>query len=246
MVALVLVVAHVQGAAQPMVLRTSAQEGSAPKFIAWEGTVQGHCPDILRALEKADPQLKFELATIPSSIKRLESHLKDGRVDVVCALLDTPLRNEIAWRVSPPLFAVRERVVARADEKLQIRTVKDLADTGDLVATQTGASYSALLRGQGVKVDDSSGDSAVALRKLVGGRVRFFYTNELTGAYYIRTGGLEQQLRLMPGVLQETPSYLWISRKVDKATVQRLEHAVAKLQKDGTLDRIYRSYLNKP
>lgn len=243
--ATVLVLAHALGQAQPIVLRTAAQEGSAPKFIEWEGSVQGHCPDILRALEKVDPQLRFELATIPTSIKRLESHLKEGRLDIACALLDTPLRNEIAYRISTPLFLLRERLVGRIDETLQIHSLKELADTGDMVATQTGASYAESLRGQGAKVDESTGDSAVALRKLVGGRVRFYYTNELTGAYYIRTGKLETQLRLMPGILQETPSYLWVSRKVDEATVQRLERAVARLQKDGVLDKIYRSYLNK-
>jgi len=227
-------------------LRSAAQEGSAPKFIESDGSVTGHCPDTFRALEKVDPQLKIEMVDIPTSIKRLENHLKEGRIDLVCALLDTPVRNEIAWRIPTPLFMLRERVVGRIDDKLQIRTPKDLADTGDLVATQSGASYTDMLRSQGVKVDDSSGDSAVALRKLVNGRVRFYYTNELTGAHYIRVGGLEKQLRLMPGTLQETPSYLWVSRKVDEATLQRLERAMARLQRDGTLDKIYRSYLNKP
>lgn len=240
-----LVFLHAQAWAQPIVLRSAAQEGSAPKFIEWEGSVQGHCPDILRALEKVDPQLNFEMATIPTSIKRLESHLKEGRIDLVCALLDTPLRNEIAWRISTPLFVLRERVVGRVDDRLQIRSVKDLADTGDLVAAQNGASYTEMLRSQGVKVDDSSGDSAIVLRKLLNGRVRFYYTNELTGAYYIRTGGLDKQLRLMPGTLQETPSYLWVSRKVDDASVQRLERAVARLQKEGVLEKIYRGYLSK-
>lgn len=245
MVTMALLLVQAPGWADPIVLRSAAQEGSAPKFIEWEGSIQGHCPDILRALEKADPQLKFELATIPTSIKRMESHLKDGRVDVVCALLDTPLRNEVAWRISTPLFMLRERLVGRIDDKLPIHNIKDLADTGDLVATQTGASYTEMLRSQGVKVDDSSGDSAVALRKLLSGRVRFYYTNELTGAYYIRIGALERQLRLVPGTLQETPSYMWVSRKVDEATVQRLERAMAKLQKEGVLDRIYRSYFTK-
>lgn len=231
--------------AEPVVLRTAAQEGSAPKFIEWEGSFQGHCPDIFRALEKIDPQLSFDINPMSTSIKRLESGLKEGRLDVVCALLDTPLRNEIAHRVATPLFNVRERLVANAGETLQIRNYKELADTGDMVATQNGASYSAVLRSHGVKVDDSSGDSAIALRKLVNGRVRFYYTNELTGAYYIQAGGLDKQLRLMPSTLQETPSYLWISRKVDDAVVQRIERAVARLQKEGVLDRIYRTYLNK-
>ncbi len=232
--------------ATPIVLHTMMQEGSAPKFMESEGRAQGHCPDIFRAIEKLDPQLRFEVDANPVSIKRLEVNLKEGRIDVVCALLETQVRDEIAYRVSTPLFMVRERLVARKDETLQIHTWKDLADSGAMVATQNGASYAAVLRSKGIKVDESSGDSAVALRNLVNGRVRFYYTNELTGAYYIQATGLGQQLRLLPMTLQETPSYMWLSRKLDDATVQRVERAMAQLQKDGTLEKIYRSYASKP
>lgn len=235
--------ASAAGAQVPTVLTTVAQEGSAPKYIDSDGTAKGHCPDILRAIEKVDKGLRFEIDPTPTPIKRIEFKVKDGKLDVVCALLDTPLRNEISIRISTPIFYVRERLVGRSDEALQVHSFKDLADTGDLVSTQAGASYAAMLRDQGIKVDEAAGGTPIALRAVLNKRTRFYYTNELTGAYYIKAEGLNDKLRLMPGTLQESPSYLWTSRQLGPDVVQRLEKAVAKLQQDGVLDKIYKSYL---
>lgn len=228
--------------AQTVTLRTAAQEGSAPKFLETEGAAQGHCPDILRALEKADKDLRIEIDPTPTPIKRIEGDIKAGRLDVVCALLDTPLRNEIAHRISTPLFAVQERLVGRRDDPAVIRNFADLVKTGGRVVTQSGASYAAVLRSHGIQVEETAGGSVVALRNVQHQRVRFYYTNELTGAYYIKAEGLDDELRLLPGVLQATPSYLWASRTLDDATVQRLERALASLKRSGELDRIYRRY----
>lgn len=228
------------------VLRTLMQEGAAPKYMLQGGTPQGHCPDILRALEKADPQLVFELEPKLSSIRRIEDNLKAGYTDVFCGLLETPLRNEIAHRVGTPVYFVRERLVGRRDDALQVKSLQDLADAGAWVATQTGASYAEHLRTLGVKVDDSNSDSAQALRNVVNKRVRFYYTNELTASFYIKQGQWEQQLAMLPIVLQQTPSYLWVGRHLNAPTLDRLERAMAKLHKDGTLKRIYANYLAAP
>lgn len=228
-------------AASP-VLRTMMQEGSAPKYFLQDGAPAGHCPDILRALERADPQLRIDIDVRPSSIRRMEDHLKAGHIDLICGLLETPLRNGIAYRIPTPVYFVRERLVGRRDDALKVNTVQDLAQAGDWVATQSGASYAEALRSVGVKVDDSSGDSAQALRNVANKRVRFYYTNELTAAYYIKLGDWDKQLAMLPVVLQQTPSYLWASRQLDADTVERLERAMAKLNKDGVLKRIYLNY----
>ncbi len=228
--------------AQPAALRTAAQEGSAPKFMDASGPASGHCPDIFAAIERADKTLRFAIDAIPTPVKRLEMGLKDGQLDVVCALLDTPLRNEIAHRIATPLFTLQERLVGRRDDTDAIHSVQDLVQSGDLVVTQSGASYAADLRRHGVRVIETPGGSAVALRNVAGKRARFYYTNELTGAHYIKAEGLSDQLRLHPGVMQSSLSYLWAGRHVDAATVRRLEQAVAQLKRSGELDRIYQRY----
>lgn len=244
--AVVFLLADASALAAPLVLRTAAQESSAPKFIEGRGSAQGLCPDILHALEKIDPDLRIDIDPTPTPIKRIESSLKAGQLEIVCALLDTPLRNEIAYRISTSIYAVREVLVARRDDTVRIRNFKELADTGDWVATQSGASYAAILRSYGVKVDESYGGSSGALRNLTNKRVRFFYINELTGAYYIKNEGLDNQLRLLPDAMQETPSYLWVSRRLDASVAQRVEKAVAKLKSEGILGKIYSNYQSQP
>jgi ABC-type amino acid transport substrate-binding protein len=229
-------------AAQPVALRTTAQEGSAPKYVDTDGTVSGHCPDILAAIERVDKGLRFSIDPRPTPLKRIEAELKDGKLDVICALLDTPLRNEIATRIATPLYTVQERLVGRKDDTGNIQSVQDLARSGDLVVTQSGASYAADLRHNGVQVMETPGGSVIALRNVANRRARFYYTNELTGAYYIKAGGMVDQLRLHPGVMQSSLSYLWASRHLDAATVNRLELAVAQLKRSGELDRIYLNY----
>lgn len=228
--------------AEPVPLRTMAQEGSAPKFMDGATAASGHCPDILAAIERTDKSLKFSIDTHAAPIKRMENDLKAARLDILCALLDTPWRNEIAYRIDTPIYMVQERLVGRRDDNGVVRSLQDLAQSGDVVVTQSGASYATDLRNVGVKVVETPGGSAVALRSVESNRARFYYTNALTGAYYIRTEGLGQKLRLHPGVLQSSPSYLWAGRHVDNATVQKLEKALQQLKRSGELDRIYQRY----
>jgi glutamate/aspartate transport system substrate-binding protein len=228
--------------AQTITLHTLPQEGSAPKFMDGAAATSGHCPDILAAIERTDKTLQFAIAPQAAPIKRMENDLKAGRIDVLCALLDTPLRNEIAHRIEPPIFQVQERLVGLRDDNGSVQSLQDLAQSGALVVTQSGASYATDLRNAGVKVVETPGGSAMALRNVESSRARFYYTNALTGAYYIRTEGLGQKLRLHPGVLKSSPSYLWAGRHLDSATVQKLEKAVQQLKRSGELDRIYLRY----
>jgi len=224
----------------PWVLRTAAQEGSAPKFNQSNGVVAGHCPDILHAIELTDKDLRFTIAPMSMPIKRIEKDIRIGNLDIICALLDSPVRNEIAQRVSTPVYMVRERLVGLRGDDQSIAGFEDLARVGGLVATQAGASYADKLREHQVKVDETS--SSIALQNIVRKRVRYFYTNELTAAHYIKAEGLEDKLYLLPAVMGQTPSYLWVGKQVNPEVLPRLEIALAKLKKNGTLDRIYRSY----
>jgi len=235
--------AALSAGAQIVTLRIAAQEGSAPKYIVdSDSLATGVCPDILVAIERVDKGLHFSIDPRPTPTKRSESDLKEGTQDVICALLDTPWRNEIAFRISTPLFVLRERLVGRRDDNEPINKIQDIAKAGGIVVTQSGASYATELRRAGVPVIETAGGSVIALRNVLNKRARFYYTNELTGTYYIKSEGMGEQLRLHPGVLQTSPSYLWASRHLDPVIVQRLEQAVAQLKRSGELDRIYQRY----
>jgi len=225
------------------VLRTAAQEGAAPKYLidkAGSTAVGGLCPEILRAIEGVDPAIHFEVDPRPTPLRRIEKALQEGHLDVICALLETPRRHQIAHRLSTPVYSVRERLVALHDDATTINSFDDLARSGGLVATQAGASYADKLRQHGVMVDES--DTLVALRNIVRRRVRYYYGNELTCVYYIQAAQLGAQLSLVPGVLGETPSHFWAGRHLEPALVKRLDNALQKLKRNGSLDRIYKRY----
>ncbi|MGQ0710263.1 MAG: substrate-binding periplasmic protein [Rhodoferax sp.] len=222
-------------------LRVLAQEGSAPKFIEGE-PASGHCPDILAAITQADQGLRFDINPQPHPIKRIENGLRAGHVDLACALLDNPQRNALAWRIDTPLYHVQERVVGRRDDPAAVQSWPDLARLQATVLTVTGAEYAAALRQAGVEVVETPGGSVVALHNVANRRARYYYTNALTAAYYLRATGLQADLRILPVVFKTTPIYLWAARHLPETTVRRLERALAQLQRGGELERIHQRY----
>ena len=224
-------------------LRAAVQEGSAPKYQEGppgKGGPRGLCPDFLRAIESVDPEIRFEIDPTPTPLRRIEKSLEEGRIDVLCALLETARRHQIAHRLGTPLYSVRERLVALRSEAQAPKSFDDLASLGGLVAVQAGASYGDKLRRHGVAVDES--ETGVALRNIVRRRVRYYYGNELTCVYYIQAAHLGGELALVPGVMGETPSHFWAGRHLDPVLVRRLDAALLKLKRNGSLERIYNRY----
>ncbi len=237
----------VMAQAEPLVLRAAAQEAAAPKFILGkDGRVGGLCPDILHAIEKLDPQLRFELDATPNPIPRLMHGVRSGQLDLVCALGISAERLEMAAYLPTVLYTVEERLVARADDTVAVGSFAELAALRELVATQPGSTYVDTLRGHGIRVDTSSGDDLAGLRKILSGRLRFFYTSDLVASYFIRTAGYEGKLRMLPASFQTRPMHVWVSRALDPAVAKRLDKALAALRASGELERIHRGYLPKP
>lgn len=230
--------------AEPFVLRVLAQESIPPKWLPRNGPPQGLCPDILAAIEKVAPQLRFSGTGEIRSVPHIESGLESGKVHAACALLDTPRRRQIAHLVGKPLYLVRHRLAAAAGDKAVINNFGDLVKLGALVNTPRGAAYSDQLRALGVAVDDSTGDNVVNLRKVLAGHGRFTYMNELSLGWIIRSEGMAATVRVLPTVLKEEPIYFWVSRKADPAAVAIVDQALTKLAANGELARIYERWWN--
>ncbi|MDT8992476.1 transporter substrate-binding domain-containing protein [Curvibacter sp. APW13] len=225
-------------------LRVQFQEASAPKYLEADANhpaPYGLCPDIMAALERQDASLRFELDPVPRPQKRIEFDLGSASKDVMCGLLKSPERLQVAYPLETPVYLIRERMAARKDDTLVVATIEDLARSGALVAVQTGAAYYRKLKDAGVQVVESGG-SDVAVRAVANGQARFFYTNSLTAAHFIRAERLERVLRLHPGVMDTSPAYFWVAKHVDPGVVKRLEAAMKRLKRSGELDRIYARY----
>ena len=232
--------------AQTVVVRTLGQESIPPKWVAKDsGGLDGICPDILAAMEKAEPRLKFTGHDDFRSVPVIEQGLESGTVQAACALLDSDRRRKIAVQ-SVRLYTVKHRLAATTADKAVVESIDDLVKLKPLITTSRGAAYSEQLRQLGLEVDDSTGDNVTNLRKILGGHGRFVYINELTLVWLIREQRLQDKIRMVPAVLKEEPIYFWISRKADPVAAHLMQQALQKLQKNGELNRIYERWSTVP
>lgn len=224
--------------AQPVPVRTMGQESLPPKWIVREGRLEGLCPEILSAMEKAEPRLKFSGQDEFRSVPQIEQGLESGAVGAACALLDSERRRKIA-HLAAKVYVVRHRLAAAAADKAVVDSMDDLVRLNPLIATSRGAAYSDQLRALGLEVDDSTGDNLTNLKKILAGHGRFVYMNELTLAWLIRENKLQDKVRLLPVVLKEEPIFFWISKKADPVAMRLMNQALYKIKASGELARIY-------
>lgn len=223
----------------PLELQVMGQESLPPKWLMRDGQPAGVCPDILAAIARLEPRLRFTGLGDFRSVLVIEQGLRSGKVHLACALLDTATRREVADAIEQPLYTSRQRLAAAASDNAVVNNLDDLARLKPLVNTSRGAAYIEHLRERGIEVDDSTGANLTNLKKILAGHGRFFYMNELTLNWLVREHGLQDKIKLMPAVLKEDPLYLWVSKKAPPQAVPLLAAAIRKLQDSGELARIY-------
>jgi polar amino acid transport system substrate-binding protein len=225
-------------AAQPIVLTVLAQESIQPKWIFRQGRVEGICQDILAAIEKHEPSIRFAVSQSGRSLPFIENALDSGKAAVGCGLLDSPRRRSAARPIGKPLYIARQRLAALAGDDANINGLDDLVRLKALVNTARGSAYVQELKDKGIEIDDSTGDNGVNLRKILAGHGRFTYMNEVTLLRYIASEHLEGKVKMLPVVLRADSLYLWVSCKADPAAAPMLKQALAKIRASGELARI--------
>jgi glutamate/aspartate transport system substrate-binding protein len=231
--------------AQPVVVHVMAQESIAPIWIANARRADGICPDIMAAMERAEPRLRFAGHVQGRSLPAIEAGLATGEVEAACALIDSPRRRQVAEPVGPPLYTIRHRLAGRADDDAVVLGLDDLVRLKALVDTTTGSAFVARMKAAGVPVDDSSSDNLLNLRKVLAGHGRFTYMDELALQRYIRTQGWEHRIRVLP-LVEEEPAWFWVSRKAAPEVGPLVGKALARIKASGELGRIYAAWTHAP
>lgn len=89
-------------------IRTAAQDASEPKFVvlyeSGKSAVGGICVDIMRAIERVDPTLKFVGDQTWQPLLRIEAGVSNGHLDACCGLLRTKPREAKYVYIDPPFF----------------------------------------------------------------------------------------------------------------------------------------------
>jgi len=232
--------------AQALHVRVAPQEALEPKWLHQGERIVGICPDIMAALERIEPRLRFAASGRSRSLPGIEAGLATGTLDAACGLVSSPRRRAIGQAVGQPIFRVRHLLAVRRNDPVEVATVADLVALGELVTTQRASVFSQQLRAAGVRIDDATDDNRVNLRKMLAGHGRFAYVNDLTLQYLIRHDGLQNRVRVLPVVLADESTWFWVSRKADPALAPVLGAALDKLEASGELDRIYARWADLP
>jgi glutamate/aspartate transport system substrate-binding protein len=230
-------------------LRTSLQD-SEPKYLVkevpgGEPQVSGICVEIMRAIEKADPEIRFAFWHKQVPFKRIEQALTEGKNDVFFGMIKNEERAAKFIFVDPPLYSTYNKMVVRAEETANIQSLQDLLALGEegRVLVDAGTAHVKFLQTQpGLIIDEGGKTREDNLKKLLLKRARFYYSTDLGITYYVKTMGLQNQVKLLPHVFKVDAQYLAFAKTVDAAVVARVTKTLEKLQASGELQRIRDQY----
>ena len=207
--------------------------------------VTGLCIDIMRAIEKIDPEIRFsgEQQTMPQA--RASSLMERGELDVLFCLNKNAEREKKFLVVEPALYEVHYKLAVRSDDEVDVQSFDDirkLGSQGIILVNFDTASVKFLQDIGGLKIDSSGLTQEVNLRKLVGGRGRFYYRHELGLRGELEAGGFSREVKLLPAVLDRQEQFVIFSRSADPAAVARVEKALERLKVSGELAKLKAKY----
>lgn len=208
-------------------------------------SIGGLCVDIMRAIEKVDPEIRFigDQNTMPQS--RLLSLLKVGEVDIAFCYNKNSEREKTFRIIEPALYEIHYKVAVRSNDEVDIRSFNDIRRLGDhgTILVNFGSSSVLFLQSiGGLQIDSSGVTQEINLRKLVNGRGRFYYRHELGMLAELKSSNFAREIRLLPMVLDSEEQYVMFSRSADPLAVERVKKALGKLKASGELDRLRGRY----
>ncbi|SFN11689.1 glutamate/aspartate transport system substrate-binding protein [Formivibrio citricus] len=231
--------------AAPMVVKTYSQEGFEAKYAPGSTQRPGICIEIMRAIEKLDPGVKFIGVDEMATTARVEEGLTHGQIDVFFGHIKTPDRAARFVFSGPYLYKINQVLVARKDDTVQVNDwddVRKLGANGVVLAVKGIGQVDYLKSLGGIIVDDNSRLISANLKKLVAGRGRFYYGSENSVREAIEKLGMESQVRILPKRFQKEAIYVSFSRKAPPELVNRINEDLARLERNGELRKIRTRY----
>lgn len=228
-------------------LRTAAQE-NAPKFVQTPAGMTGLCIDLIKAIEKADPGIKFTGQEKFVPWARILELLEVGEIDAFVGIVRNPEREKKFQFIDIPVYEVSHTVAQRADDPIEVKTLDDIAKLGadGTILTNTGVAHIDYLKEHGkgqLKVDASAKDFQGNFTKLVMKRGRFFYLNDIELVSNLKNFDDRAKIKISKVSFGKFPHFVGLSKKVSPETVKRLTVALEKASKEGAFTKIFENYL---
>ncbi|PZP32525.1 MAG: hypothetical protein DI603_10880 [Roseateles depolymerans] len=229
--------------AQELTLKTVRQANSLVKYDPANADQPGLCHEIIKAVERVDPGLRFVGLDKLAPLKRVERLLADGEVDVVFCLLRSPGR-ERQWRFLPqPLYTVRQVVAQRVDDPRQIDSLGDLARGSYTkpVLVSRGTILTRRLDAANVQINEVSSERE-ALQMLVMGRADAVYGQDVNLLRHMRDAQLGSKVRLGRVGFGDDMQYVAVRTGLPAAHEERLMQALRRLDREGVLRQLADKY----
>lgn len=153
----------------------------------------------------------------------------------------TAEREQLFTMLGPVALGVNHLYVRRNDA-LQLRTLEEAKSLG-LVGVYKDSVWQQQLERQGFDTLDISPDPQSAARKLLAGRVRFWYDSNLTAPAILK------ELHESPGAIrsvmavEENALYLAFSKGTPASTIETWRQALQAVKDSGEFTRIYQRWL---
>ena len=197
-------------------------------------STQGMMVDLIQAVAKEEG-FAVEIQGMP--FNTLIPSLQTGKIDLIsCALGITPQRAEVV-DFTVPVYTYGEGVVVSAKDAKAYKSYDEFKD--ELVGVQVGTVWQEPLKKTGIFKEVRAYDSMTDVIRDVGlGRIKAGFGDYPIIAYQIAQG-VHKDVRMVKGI----PPILTVNigmavRKGDKAKLDKLNNALAKLKSDGTLGKI--------
>jgi len=228
-------------------IKTAAQD-SGPKFKKnGDASITGISIDVMRAIEKLDPSIKFVGDQKFDPFRRIELMVETGELDVFFGFVKNKEREEKYVFIDPPIYTVADVLVVKKDDPIDIKKLEDIIPLGKdgVVLVSSGIAQGDQLKKIGVTIDDGAKTPGLNLQKLMLNRGRFVMQAEISIENAIKEEKLEGKVRILPARFNDGGRYVAFSKKVPAETIAKIKVALEKMAKSGELRKIHAKYASE-
>ena len=219
-------------------LRTAAQLSPPKYYTQPNGTIGGIGVDVLRAIEKVDPKIRFTGDQTYIPFARIQTLVASGELDFFVGIgLDEERQDKYAY-LPQVVYYTRDGIFVLSNDPIKLNSLTDIkAIPGHRVITSQASAQLKEIASFGLNIDKSAQTAEASLRMRLGGRARFLYSTEVAIIPIARNLGVLDKIR-MAYVNASEARYIIMSRHLSAAVQQRLRLAVDQLERSGELRRI--------
>lgn len=227
-------------------VKTISQEGFKAKYDLQNAHRPGICIDIIHAIERVDPDIKFVGLEYNASILRIENMLNQGMIDAFFGHIKT-INREKKFIFGPQLYSSNQALAVRRDDPIQVSSwsdVRKLGADGAILAITASGQVDYLRSIGGLIIDDQARSVPANLKKLISNRGRFYFGSENTLLEAIRQEGLDGELKILAWIPRKENYYVTFSKQSDPEIIRKINAALKKLEDTGELKKIRNKYLS--